>query len=94
MRQGFFELPEARAVFAHLPADLVAPRAPQSSPPSTLAKRQCRSARMSETNSVKKKILNWWAGTGLNRRHQDFQSCRSKARKSRRYSQFLDPSNS
>ncbi len=25
IRQGFFELPEARAVFAHLPADLVAP---------------------------------------------------------------------
>src|SRR5258705_213573 len=25
VRQGFFELPEARGVFAHLPADLVAP---------------------------------------------------------------------
>ena len=29
----------------------------------------------SDVKYARKKILSWWAGTGLNRRHQDFQSC-------------------
>jgi integrase len=52
-------------------------RPPRSSPRSlgTVLGTVVSSQRSERRRVRRKSLISWWAGTGLNRRHQDFQSC-------------------